>query len=453
MKRIGYILLLVAFFNHFNGLFAQANIDRLMKQKPTAIAVHPMANDSNIIYMPMDFSSSQFVKNYSNFKFPKDRVVMTVHLVYTKYREVDTFNQPLLNRNRFENLQSVWPELFTTKGIQFKIFEQQSAKTEETAKKLYHGFIIFLKAKVSQAVKEEKGIIGYTISTYRDTIIEIPEKIIYKKRKRYVETGYYLANDPEKRKEGLKYKTPSIWFREKEMKVVVDSVIARKIKAKKKRIGKFDKKFLVNTNEYDALTNKTWKGKWGIVTDVTGSMGPYSAQVLLFLKYNAEVLKNSRFTFFNDGNGAPELIKRIGMSGGVYNVNSNHFDTIYRTILTAMENGNGGDIPENNIEAIISACKKWSDIDTILLIADAGAPIKDIVLLKQVKKPVSIVLCGNVDGNVPFDYYLLAKETGGTIIQTNDEIRNLRKYKKGDVIEVGERSYRLSEYGLLRSDE
>jgi hypothetical protein len=87
------------------------------------------------------------------------------------------------------------------------------------------------------------------------------------------------------------------------------------------------------------------------------------------------------------------------------------------------------------------------------MIADAGAPIKDIVLLKQLKKPVSIVLCGNVDGNIPFDYFMLARETGGTIIQTNDEIRNLRKFKKGDVVEVGERTYRLSEFGLLRTDE
>lgn len=421
--------------------------------KPTQVGTHPLAKDSDIFYMPMDFSSSEFVKNYSGYKFPKDRFVMTVHLVYTKYREVDTFNQPLLNRNRFENLKTVWPELFSTKGIQFKVFEQNSAKTEEAAKKLYHGFIIFFKAKVSQKVKEEKGIIGYTISTYRDSMVWTAEKIIYKKRKRYVETGYYLANDPEKRKDGLKYKTPSIWFREKETKLVVDSVVARRIKAKKIKVGRFDKRFLQNTNEYDALVNKIWKGKWGIVTDVTGSMGPYSAQVLLFLKYNTDVLKTSRFTFFNDGNGAPELIKRIGSSGGVYNVNSNNFDTIYHTILTAMENGNGGDIPENNIEAIISATKKWPDIDTILMIADAGAPIKDIVLLKQLKKPVSIVLCGNVDGNVPFDYFMLARETGGTIIQTNDEIRNLRKYKKGDVVEVGERTYRLSEFGLLRTDE
>ena len=432
---------------------AQANIDRLMKINPTQIGTHPFAKDSDILYMPMDFSSSAFVKNYTNYKFPKDRFVITIHLVYTKYREVDTFNQPLLNRNRFENLKTIWPELFSTKGIQFKVFEQNSAKTEEAAKKLYHGFIIFFKAKVTQKVKEEKGIIGYTISTYRDSMVWTAEKIIYKKRKRYVETGYYLANDPEKRKEGFKYKTPSIWFREKETKLVIDSVVARRIKSKKVKVGRFDKRFLQNTNEYDALVNKTWKGKWGIVTDVTGSMGPYSAQVLLFLKYNSEVLKNSRFTFFNDGNGAPELIKRVGSSGGVYNVNSNNFDTIYRTILTAMENGNGGDIPENNIEAIISASKKWNDIDTILMIADAGAPIKDIVLLKQIKKPVSIILCGNVDGNVPFDYFMLARETGGTIIQTNDEIRNLRKYKKGEVVEVGERTYRLSEFGLLRTDE
>ena len=452
MRKLGFILILISLVAN-TRLGAQANIDRLMKIKPTQIGTHPYANDSDILYMPMDFSSSEFVKNYANYKFPKDRFVITIHLVYTKYREVDTFDQPLLNRNRFENLKTIWPELFATKGIQFKVFEQNSAKTEDAAKKLYHGFIIFFKAKVSEKVKEEKGIIGYTISTYRDSMIWIPEKVIYKKRKRYVETGYYLANDPEKRKEGFKYKTPSIWFREKEIKLVVDSVVARKIKAKKVKVGRFDKRFLQNTNEYDAFVNKIWKGKWGIVTDVTGSMGPYSAQVLLFLKYNSEVLKNSRFTFFNDGNGAPELIKRIGFSGGVYNVNSNNFDTIYRTILMAMENGNGGDIPENNIEAIISATKKWNDIDTILMIADAGAPIKDIVLLKQLKKPVSIILCGNVDGNVPFDYFMLARETGGTIIQTNDEIRNLRKYKKGDVVEVGERTYRLSEFGLLRTDE
>ena len=452
MRILGFILLFLSSFLG-NQVNAQANIDRLMKINPTQIGTHPFAKDSDILYMPMDFSSSAFVKNYTNYKFPKDRFVITIHLVYTKYREVDTFNQPLLNRNRFENLKTIWPELFSTKGIQFKVFEQNSAKTEEAAKKLYHGFIIFFKAKVTQKVKEEKGIIGYTISTYRDSMVWTAEKIIYKKRKRYVETGYYLANDPEKRKEGFKYKTPSIWFREKETKLVIDSVVARRIKSKKVKVGRFDKRFLQNTNEYDALVNKTWKGKWGIVTDVTGSMGPYSAQVLLFLKYNSEVLKNSRFTFFNDGNGAPELIKRVGSSGGVYNVNSNNFDTIYRTILTAMENGNGGDIPENNIEAIISASKKWNDIDTILMIADAGAPIKDIVLLKQIKKPVSIILCGNVDGNVPFDYFMLARETGGTIIQTNDEIRNLRKYKKGEVVEVGERTYRLSEFGLLRTDE
>jgi len=442
------------FFIFFLGdkAFAQTNVDKLMKMKPMVVGIHPVVSDTNIVYLPMEFSSSEF-KNKTLTNFPSDRTILTVHLVYTKYREVDTFNQPLLNRNRYENLKTLWPELFTIKGIQFRAFEQNKAKTEDDAKKLFHGFIIFYKAKPTEKVKKEKGLISYTIGTYRDTFVEIPERIIYKKRKRYIETGYYLANDPEKRKDGQKFKTPSIWFREKETKLVVDSVVARKIKAKRKRVGKFDAKFLKNTNEYDALVNKTFNGKWCIVTDVTGSMGPYSAQVLLFLKYNSEVLKNSRFTFFNDGNGAPELIKRPGNSGGVYNVNSNNFDTIFKTILTAMENGNGGDIPENNIEAAISASKKWADIDTILMIADVEAPIKDLVLIKNLKKPVSILLCGSVNGNVPFDYFQLARETGGTIIQTDDEIRNLRKYKKGDIVEVGERSYRLSEFGLQISKE
>jgi hypothetical protein len=165
------------------------------------------------------------------------------------------------------------------------------------------------------------------------------------------------------------------------------------------------------------------------------------------------VLNQGRFVFFNDGDAKPDMIKRIGSTGGIHMANSTVYDSVYITMANAMRAGTGGDIPENNIEAAISASKKWSDIDTILMIADVEAPIKDLVLIKNLKKPVSILLCGNVNGNVPFDYFQLARETGGTIIQTDDEIRNLRKYKKGDVVEVGERSYRLSEFGLQISKE
>ena len=447
MKKLSLFILLLALTSL--GISQVTTVDKLMKMKPIGVPVHPTPNDSNIVYLTMDFSSSQFVKDYSKL-LPKDRNVVGVHLVYTKYREVDTFNQPLLNRARYDNLKSIWPEIFNIKGLQWRAFEQTKAKTEEEAKTFYHGFIVFLQAKPKlDKLKAEKDLMKFTLGTYRDSMVEIPGRVIYKKRKRLVETGYFLANDPEKRQQGIKFKTQSIWFREKEYKTVVDSVVAKRIKPKKKKIGKFDSRYLKNTDVFEALSNRNWKGNWTLVTDVTGSMGPFSTQVLLFLKYNAEVLKMGRFSFFNDGNGAPELIKRIGSSGGIYNVASSNFDSIYRTIITAMENGNGGDIPENNIEAILTATKRFPQTDSILMIADASAPIKDIALLKQVKKPVFILLCGGVNGSVPFDYYMLAKETGGGIIQTDEELRGLMKYKIGDRIEAGERTYKVSNLGLV----
>ena len=225
MKKLSLFILLLALTSL--GISQGTTVDKLMKMKPIGVPVHPTPNDSNIVYLTMDFSSSQFVKDYSKL-LPKDRNVVGVHLVYTKYREVDTFNQPLLNRARYDNLKSIWPEIFNIKGLQWRAFEQTKAKTEEEAKTFYHGFIVFLQAKPKlDKLKAEKDLMKFTLGTYRDSMVEIPGRVIYKKRKRLVETGYFLANDPEKRQQGIKFKTQSIWFREKEYKTVVDSVVAK----------------------------------------------------------------------------------------------------------------------------------------------------------------------------------------------------------------------------------
>jgi len=126
--------------------FAQTNVDKLMKMKPMVVGIHPIVSDTNIVYLPMEFSSSEF-KSKTLPNLPSDRTILTVHLVYTKYREVDTFNQPLLNRNRYENLKTLWPELFALKGIQFRAFEQNKAKTEDDAKKTLSWIYHFLQSK------------------------------------------------------------------------------------------------------------------------------------------------------------------------------------------------------------------------------------------------------------------------------------------------------------------
>lgn len=50
-------------------------------------------------------------------------------------------------------------------------------------------------------------------------------------------------------------------------------------------------------------------------------------------------------------------------------------------------------------------------IDSFIMIADNNAPIKDITLIKQVTKPVNIILCGVTDKIHP-NYVELAAKTG-----------------------------------------
>ena len=115
-----------------------------------------------------------------------------------------------------------------------------------------------------------------------------------------------------------------------------------------------------------------------------------------------------------------------------------------------MNAGSGGDLPENNIEAILRALKKWPDTDSVLMVADAQAPVKDMKILKFVDKPVQIILCGDISKFIPLDYVRIAKATKGSIITNEGEIRDLYLRKVGQTVEVGEAEYTFTQKGLER---
>ena len=62
---------------------------------------------------------------------------------------------------------------------------------------------------------------------------------------------------------------------------------------------------------------KEWKNKI-VVTDVTGSMSPYTTQLLLWYKLHETEKDVNQFVFFNDGNMTPDDKKVIGATGGIY---------------------------------------------------------------------------------------------------------------------------------------
>ena len=94
------LLLLFPLFSQPTTPLVSKKIESLIKIKPIRLSEHPQGRDPLIVYLPMYFSSSQFLPE-TRFELPPKKEIISVHLVYTRYRQVDTFDQSLLNAKRF----------------------------------------------------------------------------------------------------------------------------------------------------------------------------------------------------------------------------------------------------------------------------------------------------------------------------------------------------------------
>jgi hypothetical protein len=81
-------------------------------------------------------------------------------------------------------------------------------------------------------------------------------------------------------------------------------------------------------------------------------------------------------------------------------------------MIKVMQRGFGGDIPENNLEAIIAGIKKFPNTKEIIMIADNFAAVRDMVMLEKIKTPVKVILCGVYDLRYNCDYLNIAKQIG-----------------------------------------
>ncbi|MBT4775390.1 MAG: hypothetical protein HON99_06695 [Crocinitomicaceae bacterium] len=175
-----------------------------------------------------------------------------------------------------------------------------------------------------------------------------------------------------------------------------------------------------------------WKNRV-IVTDVTGSMYPYTKQILLWLKLNYTKHSNQSYVFFNDGDG-PKTKKYIGKTGGIYYCkNSDGFNNILKTAAKAMNNSKGNiDLVENDLEAIDKGCEKFWQAKNIVLIADNNAPPRDTALLVNIDKPVHVILCGVKDDRAIRTAYLnLAYKTNGSIHTMEQDLLFITQSNEG----------------------
>jgi hypothetical protein len=193
--------------------------------------------------------------------------------------------------------------------------------------------------------------------------------------------------------------------------------------------------------------NKHWKNCL-VVTDVTGSMSPYLGQFLYWHKLNLNAKNsNQKFIFFNDGDNVPDKLKQTGKVGGIYSLKTDQYDQLKETLYEAQRNGSGGDGPENNIEAAIKGIREFPECEGIIMIADNWATPRDLELIKQIKVPIHIILCGTRCGVNPA-YLNLIYKNGGSIHTIESDLTRLTKMKENQELVIGAQKLILKKEGF-----
>jgi len=436
-------LLLFFLLTGLTRLFAQYSVAQLMQLKPVFIPKYENNSKVHTVTLKMDFNSP-VVLNPADAAVLQDKSILRVELYYTAFQLAESFSQPKLNKERYASLQKLCPGLFKQNSVEWKIIGQSACKNPLQAKNYFHGFVITYSADGDSGRDEAKTIadILHNDSLGHDTLIV---NITHKYRKTKKRSGYYLPRLKSKRDKGIRYTHKGIWDRKPEYYTRVDTLIHKNVHREFIRSGdaaSFMKRLPDSTIFKVLDRHEAWKNIL-FVCDVTGSMAPYTAEVMLWHKLNYQTNKAKYFTFFNDGDNMPDHKKKIGRTGGIYFITATNFVGVEIALYNTMRRGGGGDIPENNCEAIIRSLQQMGDAGEIVMIADNLASIKDLALADQIKRPVRIILCGAEKDFINPDHLELARKTKGSVHSMSEDLENLYKLAEGEVFTFGKKQFKI----------
>jgi hypothetical protein len=275
-----------------------------------------------------------------------------------------------LNMSRIKVIENLRKSLVTDINVRWRIIRQMDCKNEGEAKTFFHGVVIHYKA----------------LQTEEDRLREI-------------EAISTFLPDESKIKDINKLR-----------KSLPDSTIFKVLERKK---------------EWDNIA---------VVADLTGSMAPYSSQLVLWFKLKINDKRIKDLFFFNDGDLTPDATKVIGSTGGIYHGKATNYSQVRELAIKTITNGSGGDAPENDIEALLFAIREAPNTKEFVMVADNTAPVKDMVLLNKVTKPVHIILCGTQTG-INIQYLNIARKTGGSVHTMEKDLENLILKNEGEKFE------------------
>lgn len=198
------------------------------------------------------------------------------------------------------------------------------------------------------------------------------------------------------------------------------------------------------SNHINTALSKSDLTGTALVCDVTGSMAPYNAEMIEFIQTQLKTKKvfPNRFVFFNDGDTKKDKQKKIGETEGVYSFQSNNLDSIVEFMIRVMKRGNGGgDLPENNLEALLRAKADFPDVKQLILLADNFATPRDMKLCEQLTVPVKVIVCG---GTILNEAYLdIVYYSNGSLVYNDMEVKDISAFEEGATVRVGSMTYIL----------
>jgi hypothetical protein len=391
------------------------------------------------ITVPMAFDSDSITRRRPNLSFGQ---IYKVDYVATCYNNKVTDYQKYLNNKRWIMLRSF---LRIPDSVEFEtnVIYQTKAKNKEEAAALFHGFIMYYgesEEKIRDFTFSYSGslmekLYGRKVDSRTDRIVIPKSKLIDS-----VFTG--LMTEREKK--------------DIERALIKDCQVIEwgydSIGVDKKYHGAYYVLTKVSAGIFAAFTSLTDRSLFDmlkrnritnrtmIVTDVTGSMGPYFSQLIVWHALKMSQGKKIKHVFFNDGDRKNTNQKKIGETGGIYMTKTNDILEVYRTMNLCMSRGGGGDCPENNFEAVKVGLAEFKNVENVIMLADNWAVPRDGVLLDQIDKPISFVMCGAHFG-LNLSYLNLANKNKGEITTVEHSINNLQILKEGDELSLGRNKF------------
>jgi len=361
--------------NLFSFVFAQ----NIPYQVPFSLQEIPQYQKDSLetFALKMDYGRWQIHQAQAWKKISSNYEIVAVDLVFTKQPvDYSFWKTPYyqLMKNRLDALYYLEPRLRKKHDIPWRIYLQTHAQTKAEAQALFHGFVLHIKPKGTKLIQQP------TITHHS----EVPPNRL-------------TVNGDTIKHFKLQYKNFELTKRVIQSTVQLkDSIVVS----------------VLDSNHWESMN---------VIMDWTGSMYPYSAQVLRWYYRHISTKAVRCLTLFNDGDdwlqeNPLKRVKKLGEAGGIYHVmNPDSINEVLDAMEECMMNGDGFEPEENDCEAILAAINECPDSKNIILIADNSSAVRDLRLMNQIKKPVHIILCGTTRNKILRDYVTLAWKTGGSV--------------------------------------